>query len=106
MLITVNVLVRHFVLGSVIAGSIGVSGKSAFLEVLFPIKEKEHSLIYPVVGKMVSAVRTEDNYIFAAPLHKAVGYCNVSRNLFFVNHIKPSLADHSCRHRDFSFLRW
>ena len=55
---------------------------------------------------MVSAVRTEDNNIFAAPLQKAVGYRNISRNLFFVNHIKPSLTDHTCRHSDFGFFRW
>ena len=104
--VSYNTLVRNLVLRSFISGSIDVTGKPSFLKAFFPVKEQEHSLIYPVVGKMVSAVRTEDNYIFAAPLHKAVGYCNVSRNLFFVNHIKPSLADHSCRHRDFSFLRW
>ena len=71
-----------------------------------PVKEKEHSLIYTIVGKMVSAVRTEDNNIFAAPLQKAVGYRNISRNLFFVNHNKPSLTDHTCRHSDFGFFRW
>ena len=42
----------------------------------------------------------------ATPLQKAVGYRNISRNLFFVNHIKPSLTDHTCRHSDFSFFRW
>ena len=34
------------------------------------------------------------------------GRFNISRNLFFVNHIKPSLTDHTCRHSDFSFFRW
>ena len=87
MLVSVDVLIRHPVLGSVISGSIDVTGKPSFLKAFFPVKEKKHSLIYTVVGKMVSAVRTKDNNIFAAPLQKAVGYRNISRNLFFVNHI-------------------
>lgn len=87
MLVSVDVLIRHPVLRSVISGSIDVTGKPSFLKAFFPVKEKKHSLIYTVVGKMVSAVRTEDNNIFTAPLQKAVGYRNISRNLFFVNHI-------------------
>ena len=106
MLVSVDIFIRHLVLGSVISGSIDVTGKPSFLKAFFSVKEKKHSLIYTVVGKMVSAVRTEDNNIFTTPLQKAVGYRNISRNLFFVNHIKPSLTDHTCRHSDFGFFRW
>ena len=74
MTVSCNTLVRNLVLRSFISGSIDVTGKPSFLKAFFPVKEKEHSLIYTIVGKMVSAVRTEDNNIFAAPLQKAVGY--------------------------------
>ena len=104
--VSCNTLVRNLVLRSFISGSIDVTGKASFLKTLFSVKEKKHPLIYPVIGKMVSAVRTKDNNIFTAPLHKTSGHSYISHNLFFINHIKTSLTHHTCRHSDFGFFRW